>query len=155
VANIDIGPTVLEAAGIATPRAMDGRSFLGLASGELPADPWRHALLYEYYWEFNFPHTPTTFALRSERYKFIEYHGIWDLDEFYDLQEDPQEQHNLILDPQYKRLVAQYRKDLNDRLIAAKANRVPFNSKRGLGAHYRLKSGSHAADFPPEFYRDN
>ena len=46
-------------------------------------------LLYEYYWEYNFPQTPTTFALRGKRYKFIQYHGIWDIDELYDLKNDP------------------------------------------------------------------
>ena len=39
---------------------------------------------------------PTTFALRTGRYKFIQYHGIWDLDELYDLKNDPLEEHNLI-----------------------------------------------------------
>ena len=52
--------------------------------------------LYEYYWECNFPHTPTQFALRGDRYKYIFYHGVWDVNEFYDLQEDPSERFNLI-----------------------------------------------------------
>ncbi len=154
VANIDIGPTVLEAAGIETPEQMDGRSFLQLAAGKLDPSQWRKTLLYEYYWEWNFPHTPTTFALRSERYKFIQYHGIWDLDEFYDLEKDPHEQHNLLEDPAYQKLVRQFRRELNERLEQANANRVPFTAKRGLGSHYRLESGSHGADFPKSFYRD-
>ena len=45
VANIDIAPTILEAAGLAPP-AMDGRSFLALARSESP--PWRDTLLYQY-----------------------------------------------------------------------------------------------------------
>ena len=73
---------ILEAAGL-TPPAMDGRSFLPLARGERM--PWRDALLYEYYWERNFPQTPTMHALRGERYKYIRYHGLWDTDELYDL----------------------------------------------------------------------
>jgi hypothetical protein len=48
-------------------------------------------LLYEYYWEYAFPHTPTVFALRDARFKYITYHGVWDTDELYDLQEDPAE----------------------------------------------------------------
>src|SRR5690606_37229055 len=62
VANIDVAPTILEAAGLDAPGHMDGRSFLRLARGEQVE--WRDALLYEYYWERNFPHTPTLFALR-------------------------------------------------------------------------------------------
>ena len=90
VANIDIGPTSLAAAGLDTPKDMDGQSFLALAAGETDPSEWRQELLYEYYWEYNFPQTPTTFALRTQRYKFIQYHGVWDLDELYDLRDDPE-----------------------------------------------------------------
>jgi N-acetylglucosamine-6-sulfatase len=54
VANIDIAPTLLHAAGLRAPnQTMDGRSFLPLAQNK--QTPWRDALLYEYYWERNFP----------------------------------------------------------------------------------------------------
>ena len=154
VANIDIGPTVLEAAGIKTPAHMDGRSFLGLAAGKIDSKDWRKYLLYEYYWEWNFPHTPTTYALRTKKYKLIQYHGVWDLDEFYDLENDPHETKNLLLDPKYGKLVREYRMNLYRILEQDGGNRVPFSFKRGLGSHYRRQSGSHAADFPKPFYRD-
>jgi N-acetylglucosamine-6-sulfatase len=94
VANIDIAPTLLQAAGLRAPeQTMDGRSFLPLAQGK--SAPWRDALLYEYYWERNFPQTPTLHAVRGDRYKYIRYQGIWDTDELYDLQADPGETKNL------------------------------------------------------------
>ena len=96
VANIDIAPTILDAAGLQPP-PMDGRSALPLARGE--RIPWRETLLYEYYWERNFPQTPTMHALRGSRYKYIRYYGLWDTDELYDLQADPLETRNLIRDP--------------------------------------------------------
>jgi hypothetical protein len=34
--------------------------------------------------------------VRTERYKYIRYHGVWDINELYDLQEDPLEMNNLI-----------------------------------------------------------
>ena len=70
-----------------TPPPMDGRSFLPLARGERM--PWRETLLYEYYWERNFPQTPAMHAMRGARYKYIRYYGIWDTDELYDLRADP------------------------------------------------------------------
>ncbi len=43
VANIDIAPTILEAAGLQTPKHMDGKSFLPLTQGKQIA--WRDGLL--------------------------------------------------------------------------------------------------------------
>ncbi|MCA9133543.1 MAG: sulfatase [Planctomycetales bacterium] len=154
VANIDIAPTILEAAGLQTPEQMAGRSFMPLAAGKLPAAEWRSSALYEYYWEYSFPQTPTTFALRGERYKFIQYHGIWDVDELYDLQQDPHEERNLIFSEEHQALIREMRADLHDRLASDNANRVPFSHKRGLGQSLRLRSGSAAAEFPEEFLRE-
>ena len=83
------------APGVAPPadHALDGRSFLPLLRGERIA--WRDDVLYEYYWEWNFPQTPTQFALRTDRYKYIFYYGVWDQDSFYDLQADPGERNDL------------------------------------------------------------
>jgi N-acetylglucosamine-6-sulfatase len=154
VAGIDIGPTCLAAAGLPTPEPMDGISFIDLAAGKTKPADWRQNLLYEYYWEFNFPQTPTTFALRTQRYKFIQYHGIWDIDELYDLQNDPNEQHNLIFDTKQKQRIRTMRTDLHNILVEADANRVPFSHKRSMGANLRLRSGSSAATYPPELLRN-
>ena len=154
VANIDIAPTILEAAGLQTPEHMDGRSYLKLAAGQMDASEWRQNLLYEYYWEYNFPHTPTTLALRTQRYKFIQYHGIWDIDELYDLQEDPEEKHNLIFRPEHRQRINRMRADLHEILVASDANRVPFSHKRTMGANLRRESGSQPADFPPQLLRE-
>jgi N-acetylglucosamine-6-sulfatase len=93
---------------------MDGRSFLPLLRGD--SIPWRDHILYEYHWEWNFPATPSLFALRSQRYKYIFYHGVWDYDGFYDLQTDPQERHNLITVPAYQDQIEAMRKQLFDEL---------------------------------------
>lgn len=154
VANIDIGPTALEAAGLETPEHMDGESFHQLASGQMKPSDWRQNLLYEYYWEYNFPHTPTTLALRTQQYKFIQYHGIWDIDELYDMQNDPHEEHNLIFDPDHQPRITKMRADLHDILVKADANRVPFSHKRRMGSNLRLRTGSTPADFPPQLMRD-
>ena len=149
VANIDIGPTILNAARLQTPENMQGRSFLELAAGEMDPEQWRDYLLYEYYWEWNFPHTPTTFALRGDRYKFIQYHGIWDTDELYDIRNDPHETTNLIRDPDHREVVNRMRRELHRELESTGGAQVSFSLKRGHGANKRDDDGSKAADFPP------
>ncbi len=100
VRGIDIAPTILELASATATIDMDGRSVLPLLRGEHVTLPLE--MLYEYYWEHAFPHTPTVFALREQRYKYIYYHGVWDADELYDLGADPLERHNLIGDPAHR-----------------------------------------------------
>ena len=131
VQNIDIAPTVLAAAGLKTPESanMDGQSFLPLLRGEQVRG--RDHILYEYYWEWNFPATPTVFAIRTERYKYIFYHGLWDHDGFYDLQTDPLERHNLINVPAYGDRIATIKKQLFDELEAADALNIP--ARRPIG----------------------
>jgi N-acetylglucosamine-6-sulfatase len=131
VQNIDIAPTVLEAVGVRAPigTKMDGRSFWPLLMGR--SVPWRDHILYEYYWEWNFPATPTTFAVRTDRYKFIYFHGVWDKDAFYDLQTDPREKHNLINVPACQEQIAKLRKQLFDELEASGGLEMPIRPPRG------------------------
>jgi N-acetylglucosamine-6-sulfatase len=117
---------------------MDGRSFLPALRGQQLAE--ESEFLYEYFWEYAFPHTPTTFALRGDRYKYIFYHGVWDLEELYDLQTDPSERFNLLRVPEHRTRVEQMRNRLFDRLEAADAMQVPL--RRGTGqAAERLRGG--------------
>lgn len=141
VRNIDIAPTVLELAGVSSSIEMEGTSFLSILGGESPrsaesSDEGRE-FLYEYYWEHAFPHTPTTFALRGDRYKYIYYHGVWDLNELYDLQNDPMEMHNLIRMPEYVPIANAMRNRLFDRLEEADAMRIPLR-RGGWQAGERL-----------------
>ena len=151
VANLDIMPSLLEAAGLDIPTDIDGRSFLPLVRGEATA--WREALLYEYYWEWNFPQTPTVFALRTKRHKFIRYHGIWDLDEFYDLGSDPLETRNLIFSPDHESIADQMREQLWLMLTQTNGMSMPLYPDRRRRAHFRRKAGSAMAPFPAELYR--
>ncbi|UCD49351.1 MAG: sulfatase [Phycisphaerales bacterium] len=131
VQNIDVAPTLLELAGVQPPdsAAVDGRSFLPLLQGQ--SVPWRDSILYEYYWEWNFPATPTVFALRTERYKYIFYQGVWDHDGFYDLKTDPHERHNLIRVPIYQEQIATMKKQLFDELERRGGLQIPV--RRPLG----------------------
>jgi N-acetylglucosamine-6-sulfatase len=119
VLNIDVAPTFMEAAGLEKPEQMQGSSFLTLPTK--PDQPWRESFLYEYFWEDSFPETPTVFGVRTERYKFVEYYGVWDTNELYDLKNDPQEMHNRIstsrrkkvtVDPEYQEVYQDLTKEL-------------------------------------------
>lgn len=132
VQNIDIAPTVLEALGVKAPDTakFDGRSFWPLAMGrDLP--DWRDHVLYEYHWEWNFPATPTLFAIRTERYKYIYYHGVWDIDSFHDLQTDPDERHNLIQVPAYQDQIEKLRTQMFNELTASGALNQPVRPPHG------------------------
>ena len=93
--NIDIAPTMLDAAGLAPSPAMHGRSLLPLLSG---TTEWRKDFLYEYFWERAYPQTPSILGLRTDNYSYMNYHGIWDRDELYDIQSDPEQNNNLLAD---------------------------------------------------------
>jgi N-acetylglucosamine-6-sulfatase len=129
VQNIDIAPTVLEAAGAEPPQHMDGRSILPLLAGKDTA--WRSEVFYEYYWEANFPQTPTTFGVRTDGYKLIHYHGVWETDELYDMQNDPHEIHNLIDKPEHKALIADLRKRMYDWLEKTDGMQIPLRREVG------------------------
>ena len=155
VANIDVAPTLLAAAGVALPDFMDGSSFLPLArrGGGGEEVNWRKELLYEYYWERNYPQTPTVHALRGERFKYIRYHGVWDVNELYDLKSDPREQKNLINDPAYKVEVEKMNKRLFAQLEATSGMSIPLLEDRGRQFYHRRIDGGKGAPFPSWFYR--
>jgi N-acetylglucosamine-6-sulfatase len=124
VRNIDIAPTIAELAGVEIPWTVDGESRLSALHGEDVET--ESDMLYEYYWEYAFPHTPTTFALRGDRYKYIYYHGVWDINELYDLRTDPLERHNLISVPAFQDTANALRDRLFDRLEATDGMRIPL-----------------------------
>lgn len=151
VANLDIAPTMLEVAGLEPPAWMEGRSLLPLLQGR--DAPWREALLYEYYWERNFPQTPTVHALREDRYKYVRYHGIWDIDELYDLQEDPLESRNLIFSPGHQAIVERMNKALFDRLERTGGLSMPLPRDAGERNILRDAEGPGLAPFPEQLLK--
>jgi len=82
VANIDLAPTLAEAAGVPLPGA-DGRSLVPLLEGR--PEPWRSALLIEHMRGTN--PIPTYCAVRTHRYLFVTYET--GERELYDIGVDP------------------------------------------------------------------
>ena len=130
--NMDLAPTLLEAANINIQKSMklDGQSALPWLRGE--TIPWRDHILYEYHWEWNFPATPTTLAIRGDRYKYIYYHGVWDRNGFYDLETDPNERVNLIKIPAYQEQILSMRSQLFQELDASGGLVLPVRPPKGV-----------------------
>lgn len=96
VQSIDLAPTLLGLTGVTSPTARDGRSLIPLFKGAAPN--WRSSILIEYYSDTVFPRMFKIGykAVRTERYKYIRYEELKDMDELYDLQSDPYELKNLL-----------------------------------------------------------
>lgn len=93
--NIDLAPTLLDYAGAAIPKEMQGRSWRPLLEGK-PGD-WRKAFFYCYFFETGF-RVPTVTAVRTDTAKLVKYpdHDEWT--ELFDLTKDPYELRNLVTD---------------------------------------------------------
>jgi len=109
VQNIDYAPTLLDAAGLPIPGEMQGRSLLPLVEGKTTG--WREAIYYHYYTngEHNVPRHD---AVRTDRYKLINYYtdGTYEL---FDLKQDPNELMNLYDNPEYKAVAKRMLTELN------------------------------------------
>lgn len=130
VLGIDLAPTFLDIAGMkAKPAQMQGASMLPLLKGEKPV--WRDKVFYEYYWESSFPQTPTIFAVRSDRYKYIFNYGTWDINELYDLKEDPNEMNNLVRDASMTKVGLELREQLFKWLDETNGLQIPLKQQKG------------------------
>ena len=99
--NIDLAPTILNLAGIDKPDYMQGESMVSLLEGKNEKN-WRDAILFEYYVDSYWPYAgPNQIAVRTENYKLVDAFLANDIDELYDLKNDPGEMNNLINDRRY------------------------------------------------------
>ena len=109
--NIDLAPTILEIAGIKKPKYMQGESMLGLISGEKDKK-WRKSILFEYYVDDAWPYAgPDQLAVRTKRYKLVDNFIDDDIDELYDLINDPGEMNNLINDEKFDEIEKELRSE--------------------------------------------
>ncbi|HXE10877.1 MAG TPA: sulfatase-like hydrolase/transferase [Bryobacteraceae bacterium] len=94
VEEVDLAPTLLEAAGIPIPFRMQGRPLTNLLKGETST---HRGSIYSEFYNSNFQYSPPPWAtmVRTERYKLSVYHSLGGWGELYDLKKDPSEFDNL------------------------------------------------------------
>jgi N-acetylglucosamine-6-sulfatase len=108
----DLAPTILALAGVPDTVARQGRSLVPLLAGQTP--DWRTSVLLEYYTDQVFPRTLTMEyqAVRTERYKYINYVELAGMDEVYDLETDPFELNNIIETDSGRRVLPELKTEL-------------------------------------------
>ncbi|MBC2665404.1 sulfatase [Novosphingobium flavum] len=150
---LDYAPTFLDMAGAPRPPQFEGKSAWPLINGTVKAADWKAPdFIYEYYWEWSFPMTPGTFAIRRGNLKYIQYYGIYDRDELYDLSKDPDEMRNLIDDPAYVESKVELRKALYAQLADRNGRHViPYTERDSRGIVRRNRAGTGAAPFPDDW----
>jgi len=109
--NIDLAPTILDLAEINKPKYMQGESMVSLISGKKNRK-WRKSILFEYFVDDAWPYAgPDQLAIRTDRYKLVDNFLENDIDELYDLINDPGEMNNLIDDENYEQVEKGLRKE--------------------------------------------
>jgi arylsulfatase A-like enzyme len=102
--NIDLAPTFLQIAGARPTDVPDGVSLLDLWRGQPAPETWQRAVLIEHHGPATDPSDPdrqpassgkppSYEAIRSDRFLYVEY--VTGEREYYDLEHDPYELHNL------------------------------------------------------------
>ncbi len=147
VGGQDLIPTFFAMAGVPLPWKMHGRDLSGLLRD--PGRPWDHPVLMEntkwYYgkdterddWP-GWSGVPCWVFLRQGRYKYIRTLVDDEIEELYDLENDPEELANLALKPAYRKLLEDYRR----RLIAEL-------KRTGAGMAEKLPDVRIATEKPP------
>ena len=105
--------SLLEIAGINTPKEVQGKSFMPILENKTK-ETFRDAVYYHYYEYPYWHHVQPHYGIRTERYKLI--HFYYDLDEWelYDLSNDPNEVNNIINNPEYNQLIINLKSRLSE-----------------------------------------
>ena len=97
--NVDLAPTILAAAGISAPATMQGKDLSPLYLADTPAD-WRTQFFYEHPTLRSIDFIPASEALVRQDWKYM-YWPEHDVEQLFDLVNDPREENDLINHPEH------------------------------------------------------
>jgi arylsulfatase A-like enzyme len=107
--NIDLAPTILDAAMLPVPPGMQGRNIADLYLSPKGEATWREEFFYEHPTHFGVDHIPSSTALVRKDYKYMRYPD-WNVEQLFDLVNDPYEYNDLVNHSDYLELVIAMRK---------------------------------------------
>jgi len=114
--NIDVPATILDFAGIQSPKSWQGTS---LRSNQLAK---RKYFLTEHLWQVDI--IPPSEAIRTERWKYFRYINDPGHEELYDLSIDPLEINNLASDPAHQTILKKLRDKMEKKIAGYLKDRV-------------------------------
>ena len=132
VSLVDIYPTILEAAGVATgpgDEELPGQSLTQFAAEQGDVD---RVVFGEYHAAGA---TSGVYMLRTDRYKYLHYAGGFD-PELYDLQVDPEELRNVAADPGYSGTLNSLKEDLLKTVDPEAINKRVLSDQARLIEHH-------------------
>ncbi len=112
VLSLDAAPTLLDLAGVTPAAGLQGRSLVPVFRNQ--TREWRSSFLIEYFSDTVYPRIKNMgySAVRTTRHKYIEYREFDNMNELYDLEADPYEEHNLIGSPTARPLLNRMQAEL-------------------------------------------
>ncbi|MDX2181122.1 MAG: sulfatase [Bryobacteraceae bacterium] len=129
--NIDLAPTILDAAGVNIAPSIQGQSLRPVLEGRTPKS-WRKSIYYHYYenswaerqaskdrladptFAYATPHRVTPHrGVRTDRYKLIDYYTDDGYKELFDLRDDPHELRNLYTESNRQGIVGRLERELS------------------------------------------
>jgi arylsulfatase A-like enzyme len=116
--SVDLAPTILNAVGIAAPKNMQGQDIAPLYLGKDKPN-WRSEFFYEHPTFRNKDFIPASEALVRKDWKYM-YWPEDDVQQLFDLKNDPREENDLAGDPAHAKKLAEMRKRFMELKEAAK-----------------------------------
>lgn len=113
VMNLDIAPTMLDAAGIKIPADMQGKSLLPLFKKK---NSWKRNQLYYHYYENGEHSVSPHFGVKTKRYKLIRFYKRVESWELFDLQKDTAEMNNLYGKKGYEEITRKLKEELLEQI---------------------------------------